>query len=170
MEAGFERPGLCENAGDGLHYATSATASLPGVASSGDGPYRDWLGIQVVLVDQEFIGPLRLDIPGRQSVCRKMPHVERNDGLPAADQGGGENMTVFGMVGHRRDDSVVALYPGVRRMNFQLTRQMRRLRRSQTQLGFESAFGFLEDVLRPPREVERTRRLREGSSVSRRPH
>jgi hypothetical protein len=41
-------------------------------------------------------------------------------------------------------------------------KEMRRLRGSQTQGGFESPSGLLEDVLRPPREVERTGRLREA--------
>lgn len=60
------------------------------------------------------------------------------------------------MVGHGRNEQVISLHPGVREVNFQLMKQVRRLHGSQSQLGFESSFGFFDDVLRPPRQVERT--------------
>jgi len=80
------------------------------------------LRVQVVLMDQEFIGALRFDVPGRQSACLKVLEVERDDGLRASDRCGGEKVAVFGMVGHDRNEQVIPLQcrvPGLEVVPFQ---------------------------------------------------
>jgi hypothetical protein len=97
-----------------------------------------------------------------QGVGKKILEVERNDRLRSAGYGGCMNMAFFGVIGHCLDKCFLSFYPGIGEVNFQLTEQMRGLLRSQTQLDFESPPGFLDDVLRPAWQVERTRQLREA--------
>ena len=52
--------------------------------------------VKIILMNQELVGPLRLKVPGRERVRRKVSEVEGNNGLSSAHHGGSENIAVFG--------------------------------------------------------------------------
>jgi hypothetical protein len=87
--------------------------------------------VQMVLMNQKLIGALPLDIPMYERVFWKIFKIERNDSLCSANYGGSKNMAVLRMVGHCWDQCCVTLHPGIREVNLQLMKQMRRLCRSQ---------------------------------------
>ena len=121
---------------------------------------HDHLRGQVILMDQKFIWALCFDTPGCQCVGRKILEVEGNDRLRSAGYGRRKNMAVFGLICHCLHERTVSFHPGIGEVNLQLTEQMRRLLRSQTQLDFESPLGFFDDVPRPARAVRISPRTR----------
>jgi hypothetical protein len=57
---------------------------------------HDCRRVQIILMNQELVGPLRLNVPGRERVRRKVSEVEGNNGLSSAHHGDSENIAVFG--------------------------------------------------------------------------
>ena len=54
--------------------------------------------IQMVLVNQEHVRTLYLNVPLRNSICREVFQVDRDDGLCSRDNSDGENMTIFRLI------------------------------------------------------------------------
>jgi hypothetical protein len=62
----------------------------------------DGLRAEVVEVEQEVVGVRRFDAEWLAGVGREVVEVEGDDQLGVGGDGGGEDVPVFGMVGHRR--------------------------------------------------------------------
>ena len=89
-------------------YQSFLSAMLLGLFTSDS---ENCLGIEMILMDQEFIWTLRFDIPGCQCVGRKILDIERDNCLRSAGHRGCKYMAIFGMAGRhiesRRSDAAV---------------------------------------------------------------